>query len=771
MPTLTVTSPDWETMPYNVEDTRFGGRTPITTINVRKNKNTGKILPEDYRQALAIKDWYAKQHPKSDPSENALNDAVFTALTLGANKNLETTTKGISSLVSKVDPVVKTSFREGIAKPILLGSLVDQTQKAVTGTSLSDQIGNWLTNDYGWNPYVAHFIGDLTNPGYTMPNFTGQFLTKEIINPIITGISNTERNVVKRQLIRELNKSISKFDGTVGEEYFRSPDNWYRVTESPEIESLREMGHNITTTDLLNYNSNAGRFYNFVYEHKLKPGVGENEGYFILPKKENKPIRFRLDKFGSAHGNTSQAAKGNPWNGNTTRTLKFPTYILEGRGNKKVYMGLNRTDFVLTPWEEIPMGGRVGFHTKEMPMEGLNMFRALPNGRYKIEGELLPDKRIFVDAQEPGATGDKNFLSASETNLNNLEQQTELIPYIDISQPNNQGPIKLTATNEIENAAVTKPFAISNEPFQYRRGSGYRKTFGDFIFTSPLLNQKPSIWQRIFKYKPHSMTIKELEKEAPGLFNEDELSWMKLPKQERNEIMTNAVQEFYEENIYPNLIRNAKQFGYTQDVIPKNVFYGETPLGNNLPLEEGHFSTKNIRGAHGEISGKNYVSGEIVRWSPRFVPYKLMQLWDKSRGTSIKHIRSRYIVPQKDESILTAIHEAGSHGTDNLTIYNKSPFGKSLYDMLDFRVHNPKNETLSPWEVRATINEFKVKNPNWREMTFDDFIKNRRDFINANSYARSIYTSAYLNKKLDRLYNAIMNTYATGGKLNKNNIK
>ena len=91
--------------------------------------------------------------------------------------------------------------------------------------------------------------------------------------------------------------------------------------------------------------------------------------------------------------------------------------------------------------------------------------------------------------------------------------------------------------------------------------------------------------------------------------------------------------------------------------------------------------------------------------------------------------------------------------------------------MLDFRVHNPKNETLSPWEVRATINEFKVKNPNWREMTFDDFIKNRRDFINANSYARSIYTSAYLNKKLDRLYNAIMNTYATGGKLNKNNIK
>lgn len=407
MPTLTVTSPDWETVPYNVEDTRFGGRTPITNINVRRNKNTGKILPEDYRQVLAIKDWYAKQHPKSDPSENFINDLVFTAATLGANKNVETATKGISSLFSNIDPIVKTSFREGIAKPMLLGSLVDQTQKAITGTSLSDQIGSWLTNDYGWNPYVAHFIGDLTNTGYTMPNFTGQFLTKGIINPIITGISNTERSVVKRQLIRELNKSISKFDGTVGKEYFRSPYNWYRVTESPEIESLKEAGYNITTKDLPDYDTAAGRFYNFVYKHKLKPGIGENEGYFILPKKENKTMMFRFDKFGSAHGNTSQAAKGELWGGTFARSKKFPGYVLEGRGQREVPMGINRSHFVLTPWEEIPMGQRIGFHTKEMPMEGLNMFRVLPNGRYKIEGELLPDKRIFVNTQEPWVTGDE----------------------------------------------------------------------------------------------------------------------------------------------------------------------------------------------------------------------------------------------------------------------------------------------------------------------------------------------------------------------------
>lgn len=153
---------------------------------------------------------------------------------------------------------------------------------------------------------------------------------------------------------------------------------------------------------LSDYDTAAGRFYNFVHEHELKPGIGENEGYFILPKKENKPMMFRFDKFGSAHGNTSQAAKGELWGGTFARSKKFPGYVLEGRGQREVPMGINRSHFVLTPWEEIPIGQRIGFHTKEMPMEGLNMFRALPNGRYKIEGELLPDKRIFVNTQESG---------------------------------------------------------------------------------------------------------------------------------------------------------------------------------------------------------------------------------------------------------------------------------------------------------------------------------------------------------------------------------
>lgn len=171
MPTLTVTSPDWETTPYNVEDNRFGARTPITTINVRKNKNTGKILPEDYRQVLAIKDWYAKQHPKSDPSENFINDLVFTAATLGANKNAEAAGKLFSAVSSKIDPVVRNSVKNYIIKPLIAGSIYDNAQELAFDQSGSDYFTNYLTNK-GWNPVAVSVVGASTNPAYLV-NFGG----------------------------------------------------------------------------------------------------------------------------------------------------------------------------------------------------------------------------------------------------------------------------------------------------------------------------------------------------------------------------------------------------------------------------------------------------------------------------------------------------------------------------------------------------------------------------------------------------------------------
>ena len=142
---------------------------------------------------------------------------------------------------------------------------------------------------------------------------------------------------------------------------------------------------NTTTRDIDIDISPAGRFRVFAIHNQLKPGIGENEGYWILPKKKG----FNFTKRGSAHGNTSQAAKGEIWRGTYSRSRLFPGYVIEGEGPIEAFRGFNpktgadsRTNFVKVPWEDIPFGARIGFHTGEMPMEGLRAFRTLPNDRY-----------------------------------------------------------------------------------------------------------------------------------------------------------------------------------------------------------------------------------------------------------------------------------------------------------------------------------------------------------------------------------------------------
>ena len=198
MPTLTVTSPDWETTPYNVEDNRFGARTPITIINVRKNKNTGKILPEDYRQVLAIKNWYAKQHPKSDPSENFINDVIFTGLTLGANKNAELIGKGVQTLVSKIDPVVRGAVKNYMIKPLIAGSIYDNVQELAFDQSGGDYFTNYLVNK-GWNPVAASVVGEGTNPAYLV-NFGGGLVSSKLSNTAKTLLGIESKNELGNHL-------------------------------------------------------------------------------------------------------------------------------------------------------------------------------------------------------------------------------------------------------------------------------------------------------------------------------------------------------------------------------------------------------------------------------------------------------------------------------------------------------------------------------------------------------------------------------------------
>lgn len=198
---------------------------------------------------------------------------------------------------------------------------------------------------------------------------------------------------------RIINRSINanpKGYIVVSENYFNSPNNWYRITESPEVYGIKEMGKNVTTRDAVDMYIPSNKFRLSVIENRLT----SRDGYWYKPLKP----RFNFSKIGSAHGNTSQAAKGHLWQGTTADSGRFPITILEGDMPIQTYRGFNpatgldsRTSFHLVDSETIPMGARIGFHTGEMPIEGLRSFTRLSNGRYRYDGPVIPYKIIQVN--------------------------------------------------------------------------------------------------------------------------------------------------------------------------------------------------------------------------------------------------------------------------------------------------------------------------------------------------------------------------------------
>ena len=196
-----------------------------------------------------------------------------------------------------------------------------------------------------------------------------------------------------------LNRSINanpKGQIIVSENYFNSPYNWYRITESPEVYGIKEMGKNVTTIDASDMYIPSNQFRLDVIDNNLT----FRDGYWYKPLKRV----FNFSKRGSAHGNTSQAAKGHLWQGTTADSRKFPTIVLEGDMPIQTYRGFNpatgldsRTSFHLVDSETIPMGARIGFHTGEMPIDNLGYFQRLKNGKYSYQGTIIPDKRINVE--------------------------------------------------------------------------------------------------------------------------------------------------------------------------------------------------------------------------------------------------------------------------------------------------------------------------------------------------------------------------------------
>lgn len=231
-------------------------------------------------------------------------------------------------------------------------------------------------------------------PGVSIKNFGNLVRTARVASEFERVIANATKN--------------GRLEVTSN--YFNSPNNWYRITETPEKFGIMEQGKNVTTTDATQTVGTINGWRSSMLKTPVTKGTGKNEGYFV-----KKPPKIDINirrKNGQAHGNTSQAAKGHLWEGTTSQSRMFPEGIIEGEAPLTVPYGLDRSNFVNTPWENIPMGGRIGFHTGEMPMSNLGWFQKTKNGTYTYE-PIIPEKRIQIQPT-PKITKSKPYVRWSQ---------------------------------------------------------------------------------------------------------------------------------------------------------------------------------------------------------------------------------------------------------------------------------------------------------------------------------------------------------------------
>lgn len=382
--------PTKQTNVYGTKSNPLG----LSGVTITPTKYVGiQRTPDDHTAAL-MRDQAvdAKVNPANDQLQN-----FFANLMTG----------GMYSLVSEgADNISKGNYVKGAAQmatPVMFGpaesTVANLTRFGVGAYDLLNDNGvrktYKLARKGDWSGATQSAAGDALNLGMTLGG--GYNLGKYNIPSFIQQSAKNGNNTARSYLIsKELNQNVKDFDGTVGEEYFQNPVpyRWIRVSETPEVHGLQEMGKNVTTADAYNIHvpSNDWRVSHINLTFK--------DGYWYKKPKK----KFSLTKFGQAHGNTSQAAYGKVWNGTFAYSGQFPRVRLEGEAYNKIYRGFNpntgsdsRTNFVLQNVNDIPMGSRVGFHTGEMPMENLQYFQQLPNGRWAIKGQILPNKNLYAD--------------------------------------------------------------------------------------------------------------------------------------------------------------------------------------------------------------------------------------------------------------------------------------------------------------------------------------------------------------------------------------
>ena len=344
-----------ERIPYKLKPNEFyfvDKKTGKKTLVKRKQETISEDKRNKYQRQ---QDWYKTKQIQKQQEQD---------------KNYE---KGIETINSLAKLTLPSTY---------IGSAFNNNGKSYLDNVMSGE---------GTGDTAGNLAIDLTTP-----------LSVNKISKIVQTVPKTvgQKYVAPYISSRILNRSINanpKGQILVSNNYFNSPNNWYRITNTPEVYGIKEVGKNVTTRDsgiLVDVPSDNWR--TSVLDSPL---IRDKEGFLMLdPNRYNGFNSIKLfQKSGSAHGNTSQASKGQLWSHGISNSSMFPTVILEGQAARQVPMGITRSKFKLTPWEDIPMGQRIGFHTGEMPLDNLRYFQKLENGKYSYQGTIIPDKRINVE--------------------------------------------------------------------------------------------------------------------------------------------------------------------------------------------------------------------------------------------------------------------------------------------------------------------------------------------------------------------------------------
>ena len=195
---------------YNPENflkaTGINALDPTQWVGALSDKLTGKVDENDnpigfwqslgYGNSGLVTDNFMRKHPILGTTVNMIGGGATIGL---GNKALNLTRplvqQGYTTARNIVKPTIVGMSKKAmpfVAKhflaPAAAGMAVDEAQRALTGTTLTEQVSNYL-QEKGWNPVAAEFVGGLTNPGYWV-NFggTGQY-TGPLFNKIGLGLS------------------------------------------------------------------------------------------------------------------------------------------------------------------------------------------------------------------------------------------------------------------------------------------------------------------------------------------------------------------------------------------------------------------------------------------------------------------------------------------------------------------------------------------------------------------------------------------------------